>query len=647
MQEKIIAQRYRIIRALGGGGFGLTYLAEDIVLPGKPFCVVKQLNPQTNDPARLQVARRLFEQEAQVLYRLGSHDQIPNLLAHLEDEEEFYLVQEYINGESLDHEFLPGQQFSEPQVIGLLAEILEVLTFVHQQGVIHRDIKPANLMQRKNDGRIVLIDFGAVKQVSTTTMIAGPGSSLTIAVGSAGYLPGEQLAGRPQFSSDIYAVGMVCIQALTGVPPALLRQSARTGEILWQDKVQVSPPFASLLNKMVRYDFRQRFFSAAEALAALATLGPQMAANLAVAPAGMAAPLKNPPHPYPDRLNDSQARNFAPTEVGKQYKLSPNRSGPVAPTSAKPSSWRNGAAAVLGIIVVAVVVALAWMITLQPDTKKSANQNRGILNDVSREVKTSPPPNNPTPNNPTASAAFDTGLNTANEARAAANLARTKEDWEAVESKWIQAVGYMQAAREAHFREEEAKAKISEYERQATYAREKAALAPSIKQPSNAPPVIPIAVKPPERSERTYLTFNNYNIDSGNHIVTFTLDNGIFDVTSSSDNGTYNGEVRIFFRGPKDWYYLTFKAPGGMPLQRGTYENPISHPYAAKDKSGLDFGGNGSSCDTIDGRFTVHEIAYNSTYQVELLDITFERRCAASTTIAYGRVRYDRRDRRQ
>jgi len=640
MQETIIAQRYRIVRSLGGGGFGLTYLAEDIVLPGKPFCVVKQLNPQTNDPARLQVARRLFEQEAQILYRLGSHDQIPHLLAHLEDDQEFYLVQEYVNGESLDHEFLPGRQFSESQVLGLLAEILEVLTFVHQQGVIHRDIKPANLMQRKTDGRIVLIDFGAVKQVSTTTMIAGPGSSLTIAVGSAGYMPGEQLAGRPQFSSDIYAVGMVCIQALTGVQPALLRQSARTGEILWQDKVQVSPPFANLLNKMVRYDFRQRFFSAAEAMAALATLAPQMAANVAVAPAGMAMPVKN--HPYPNRLNDSQAHRLAPTEVGKHYKLSANRSGPVSPTNEKPAAWRNGAAAVLGILVVAVVVGLAWMIALQPDTKKTANQNRGTLNDVSREIKTSPPPNSPA-----TSAAFDMGINNANDARNAASTAKTKEDWEAVEGKWIQAISYMRVAREAHIREEEAKAKISEYEREVIIAHQKAAFAPSIKQPSNTPPVIPVAVKPPERSERTYLTFNNYSIDNGNRIVTFTLDNGFFDVTSATNQGVYTGEVRVAFRGPKDWYYLTFQAPGGTLLQRGTYDNAISHPYSVKDKPGLDFSGNGSGCDTVDGRFTVHEIVYNSANQVDLLDISFERRCGASTTVAYGRVRYDRRDRRQ
>jgi hypothetical protein len=99
--------------------------------------------------------------------------------------------------------------------------------------------------------------------------------------------------------------------------------------------------------------------------------------------------------------------------------------------------------------------------------------------------------------------------------------------------------------------------------------------------------------------------------------------------------------------GPKDRYYLTFKAPGGTLLQRGTYDNAISHPYSVKDKPGLDFSGNGSGCDTVDGRFTVHEIVFNSANQVEMLDITFERRCGSSTTVAYGRVRYDRRDRRQ
>lgn len=636
-QEAILAQRYKIVRPLGGGGFGLTYLAEDTLLAGKPFCVVKQLKPQTTDSARLQIARRLFEQEVQILYRLGSHDQIPKLLAHLEDEQEFYLVQEYIDGESLDHEIIPGQMFSEARVLTLLSETLEVLAFVHQQGVIHRDIKPANLMRRKRDGRIVLIDFGAVKQVSSTAMLGGQGSSMSIAVGSMGYMPSEQFAGRPQFSSDIYAVGMVCLQALTGVPPELLRQSARTGEILWQDRVQVNPHFASLLSKMVRYDFRQRFFSAGEALEGLAIMSPKMAAGVTVSPAGMELPLRNAP--YAGGVMDLQARNLAPTEVGAQYRLSPNRSGPVMATPSSKSALSKTAAILMSVVLLACVIALTWFIAAQLSPAQPANNNRRTLDVPPEPAKGSPPVN--AGNNP-----FDAALNQANEASNAAHVAKTKEDWEAVASKWNLAIQSMQAARDSHIREAEAQLKIRDYQDELDHAREKAAIASSSQSPSSttSPPVIPDPIKPPPRSDRTYLSFNAYSITNGNHIQTFTPDNGLFDAASVGDSGAYSGSVNLSFRGPKDWYHLNFLAPGGERLQRRTYTDAERYPFQTQGKPGLDFSGNGSGCNKLTGRFEINEISYSSANQIDLLEATFERRCEGDTTIIYGRVRYDRRD---
>jgi serine/threonine protein kinase len=182
--------------------------------------VVKQLKPQTSQPETLAMARRLFDTEAEVLYQLGNHDQIPRLLAHFEDNEEFYLAQEFIEGEPLTKEFAKGQPWTESQVIELLQDILQVLAFVHEQQVIHRDIKPPNLIRRQGDGKIVLIDFGAVKQVSTQVVNPETGeTNLTISIGTKGYMPNEQLAGTPRFSSDVYAAGMLGIQALTGVHP--------------------------------------------------------------------------------------------------------------------------------------------------------------------------------------------------------------------------------------------------------------------------------------------------------------------------------------------------------------------------------------------------------------------------------------------
>ncbi|MFE1746483.1 protein kinase [Coleofasciculus sp. H7-2] len=276
MLGKTLSGRYHIVKHLGCGGFGQTYLAEDRQLPGNPLCVVKQLKPKASDPLTLQVSRRLFDREAQVLYKLGKHDQIPQLLAHFEQEQEFYLVQEFIEGHELKQELPVGKQLSENQVITLCGDILKILEFVHQQDVIHRDIKPSNLMRRKQDGKIVLIDFGAVKQVSAQKTNEG-NTTLTVAIGSPGYMANEQLGGKPRFCSDIYAVGMIGIQAITGIQPSQLPEDSTTGEIIWRDKVQVSQQFADVLDKMVRYDYRHRYQTATEALQAFELVNSQIA----------------------------------------------------------------------------------------------------------------------------------------------------------------------------------------------------------------------------------------------------------------------------------------------------------------------------------------------------------------------------------
>ncbi|MCU0567244.1 MAG: tetratricopeptide repeat protein [Oculatellaceae cyanobacterium Prado106] len=266
--------RYKVLSLLGVGGFGQTFLANDLHLPGHPICVVKQLKPEITNDHTLQMARRCFNTEAEVLYQLGNHEQIPRLLAHFEDNQEFYLAQEFIEGQPLAKELIEGQPWPEDQVIHLLKDILQILTFVHQQQVIHRDIKPSNLIRRKKDGKIELIDFGAVKQVGTQGSV-DPETGLTnvtISIGTKGYMPNEQLAGKPRFSSDIYAVGIIGIQALTGVHPRHFEEDAR-GELAWYDRTsQVSPGLMATLDRMVRYDFRERYPTAIEALNALSVL---------------------------------------------------------------------------------------------------------------------------------------------------------------------------------------------------------------------------------------------------------------------------------------------------------------------------------------------------------------------------------------
>ena len=267
--EKTLAGHYQIIRHLGGGGFGQTFLARDAHLPGQPFCVVKQLKPKVSDSGTLGTAKRLFENEANTLYRLGVHDQIPRLLAHFEQDNEFYLVQDYVEGTTLDTELVVGRQFNELAVILMLQDVLQVLAFVHEQKVIHRDIKPANLIRRFRDSKIVLIDFGAVKEVNHVTGLPVDQTSMTVAIGSPGYMPVEQQCFKPQYSSDLYALGIVCIRALTGLHARDIPKDLHSDEFsfsLVEDLVSVSPQLAKILEKMVRYDYRQRYSNALEAL---------------------------------------------------------------------------------------------------------------------------------------------------------------------------------------------------------------------------------------------------------------------------------------------------------------------------------------------------------------------------------------------
>jgi len=268
----LLDQRYQVVEVLGQGGFGHTYIAQDTRRPGNPTCVVKQLKPATSDPEFLKTARRLFNSEAETLEKLGAHDQIPRLLAYFEQDQEFYLVQEYIDGHPLNEELSSGQRWSEIQVIQMLREVLSILEFVHNNGVIHRDIKPENLIRRSSDNALVLVDFGAVKQVQMHSIMTQAPIEETVAIGTPGYMPSEQGQGRPRPSSDLYALGMIGIQALTGMNPRFLSEDAQTGEILWRQHAQVSDGLAVLLSKMARPYFKYRYQTATEALQALDSL---------------------------------------------------------------------------------------------------------------------------------------------------------------------------------------------------------------------------------------------------------------------------------------------------------------------------------------------------------------------------------------
>ncbi|WP_066382071.1 MULTISPECIES: CHASE2 domain-containing serine/threonine-protein kinase [unclassified Anabaena] len=275
----LLNKRYNITEILGSGGFGTTYLAQDVQRPGNPVCVVKQMRPSNQDSQYLSVLRRLFNNEAYILETLGKHPQIPYLLAFFEENQQFYLVQEFIPGHPLSDELTPGVTRSRVEVINLLKQVLQVLVFVHSYGVIHRDVKPGNLMRRETDAQIVLIDFGAVKQVQPKQHPQEQ-ENQTIAIGTPGYAPGEQMSGVPRLNSDIYALGIIGIQALTGVNPKVFRRDVNTGMVIipvtsetgeqiwqyWWQKADTTEQLTKVLNKMVHLDFTQRYQSAGEVL---------------------------------------------------------------------------------------------------------------------------------------------------------------------------------------------------------------------------------------------------------------------------------------------------------------------------------------------------------------------------------------------
>ena len=272
MIDQILDGRYQIIKALGKGGFGETFLAKDVKRPGNPVCIVKKLHSFHENTGVLKVACRLFKKEAEIFEKLGQHDKIPTLLADIEKGQDFYLIEQFIPGNTLNQEILPGKSWSEFTVISFLKEILTILHFVHAQGVIHRDIKPENIIRRTSDRKLVLIDFGAVKEIGT--QIHQGQINLTITIGTPGYIPIEQTQGSPQFNSDIYAVGKIAIQALLGLNIQQLinlkdPSNPSMGEIIWENRKKISPKLANIINKMVRCDYSQRYQSANEVLADL------------------------------------------------------------------------------------------------------------------------------------------------------------------------------------------------------------------------------------------------------------------------------------------------------------------------------------------------------------------------------------------
>ncbi|NJM71303.1 MAG: protein kinase [Scytonema sp. RU_4_4] len=286
----LLRGRYRVIKVLSDeGGFSRTYLAEDVDKLNES-CVVKQLAPKVQETSALKKAVELFKEEAKQLQQLGEHHQIPTLLAYFEQNNYLFLVQQYINGQNLLQELREQGIYSESKIRELLLDLLPVLEFIHKRGVIHRDIKPQNIIRRDSDGRLVLIDFGASKQLSATVQ-----TQIGTTIGSHGYTPIEQMQdGKTYPTSDLFSLGVTCFHLLSGISPSKLwMQNGYSWVTHWRRYLKNSinnpinnlnyqgiaishhPKLGKILDKLLKIDIQQRYQSADEVLKDLLRLSPQ------------------------------------------------------------------------------------------------------------------------------------------------------------------------------------------------------------------------------------------------------------------------------------------------------------------------------------------------------------------------------------
>lgn len=271
--SQLLNHRYRVLGVLGEGGFGKTFLVEDTQMPSARRCVLKQLKPIQDNPQIHQLVKERFQREAAILERLGEHHrQIPRLYAYFEEGDEFYLVEEWVEGETLAQRVELQGVMSETEVRSLLLDLLPLLADIHRQGIVHRDIKPDNIIVRRLDRKPVLIDFGAVKETMSTLLNSQGGQTQSIVIGTPGYMSSEQMAGRPVFSSDLYSLGLTAIYLLTGRQPQQLDNDPMTGKVLWQQYVpNLSSDFATVLDRAIQPYANQRFAAAQDMAMALSS----------------------------------------------------------------------------------------------------------------------------------------------------------------------------------------------------------------------------------------------------------------------------------------------------------------------------------------------------------------------------------------
>ncbi|MBD2360757.1 GUN4 domain-containing protein [Anabaena minutissima FACHB-250] len=265
-EQLLLNHRYHLLRQIGHGGFGITFLAVDEHLPSQPRCVIKQFNFPSQYGHNCHQAVKLFRQEAVRLDEL-QHPQIPKLLGYFEQKNRLYLVESWIPGQTLKEELQENGVFNESQIGQLLKDLLPVLQFIHDKQIIHRDIKPANIIRSSSQGELVLIDFGIAKHITATALL-----QTGTTIGSPEYIAPEQTRGKALPASDLYSLGVTCIHLLTGISPFDLFDVS-CDRWVWRDYLlsgnTISKQLGAILDQLLQNALSQRYKSATEVLQAL------------------------------------------------------------------------------------------------------------------------------------------------------------------------------------------------------------------------------------------------------------------------------------------------------------------------------------------------------------------------------------------
>jgi serine/threonine protein kinase, bacterial len=364
--SRLLNNRYQIIQLLGDGGFGQTFLAEDTQIPSRRRCVVKQLKPVNDNSGIYQLVQERFQREAALIESLGDeHDQIPRLYAYFSEQDLFYLVEEWIEGKVLSQLLHQEDRLSELVVRNILRQLLPVVDFIHQKQIIHRDIKPDNIILRDRDNKPVLLDFGAVKETMGTVINSKNQSSRSIVVGTNGYMPVEQIAGRPTYGSDLYSLGMTAIHLLTGKLPQEMETDPQTSAILWQDNtLGISPGLTQILDQAVQIHATDRYTSAQQMLSDLESLEDiSEQAVVALASSSAIATIISAPSVTPKGGLQSGAKT-QPTQISQ----------PVSTTYGATGDWRK--AVITGGIIGGAILLGAFLISERlPNLIKSSSSS--------------------------------------------------------------------------------------------------------------------------------------------------------------------------------------------------------------------------------------------------------------------------------